>query len=124
MARTQGIVVFVGKLDDRTSELCKILVHKVSQLVACKNCLFLKDAYIAPCIDDLCLDIPECGIAEKICTVMKKSCRSDDFAVTTTLDVHHLCGLRTHEPYHTVLRFLLFLLGRKRQTGQKYKQDI
>ena len=121
MTCTQSIVVLVGKLYQTSPELSEILIDKIGKLVARKHRLILQDAHITPCIYDLGLDIPQCRIANEICAVVEESGRTDHLPVPRPLDVHHLGGLRAHEPYKTVLLVLLLCKDRKaHHQGKKY----
>ena len=74
-------MILVGKLNDRSAELSQIVIHQIFELVAGEDCLFLKNADIAPRIDDLCLDIPKGSIADQISVVVKEAGRTYDFPV-------------------------------------------
>ena len=124
MSGTQGVVVLVGKLDGRASELGKIFFYDIFQVVAGEHCLLLKDADIAPSVDDLGLDIPQCRVTYEICSVMQESCRSNNLSVPAAFHIHHLGRLGTHQPDKAVALLLALLLGRKGQTDKQSQQYI
>ena len=70
MTGSQGIVVFVHKLDKCAAKLCEVIVYEICQFLAGQDRLFLKDAHISPCIYDSGLHIPECSVTEKIGVIM------------------------------------------------------
>ena len=41
-------MILVLQLNQRSPELSKIIVNKISQLIACKDCLLLHDTDISP----------------------------------------------------------------------------
>ena len=104
-------MILVSELYNRTAELCKVPVDDIGKLVTCEHCLILKDAHIAPSLDDLCLYIPKGSIAKKICTVVKETRRTYHLSVTCTRNVHHLGRLRTEEHHKAVLAFLISILA-------------
>ena len=83
-------MVFIRKLHHRSSELRKVLFDQIGQLVAGQNRLLLKNTHISPCIYDLGLHIPICGVAKEVGVVVKKTRRTHHLSVARTLDVHHL----------------------------------
>ena len=70
MPGPQRIMILVGKLNHRTSELSEILIDQICKIVTREYRLILKDAHLSPRINNLCLHIPQCGITYEICIVM------------------------------------------------------
>ena len=116
-------MVLIGKLDDRTSELGKVSIDEILQIVAGKNCLFLKNAHMSPCIDDLGFHIPKCRITDQICIVMKEAGGADDLSVACSFHIDHLGGFGTEQHDKTVFVLLLLVLCRKRKTRRKRYED-
>ena len=58
MPGPQGIMILIRQLDNRSAELGKVHIDEICQLVAGEDRLILKDADIAPGLDDLGLHIP------------------------------------------------------------------
>ena len=106
MSGPQCIMILVSKLDNGTSEFGEVHIDEISKLVTGKDSLLLENANIAPCLDDLGLDIPQSRVAEQICAVMEKSCRTYDLSVACTGDVHHLGRLGTQQDDQAVPVFL------------------
>ena len=108
-------MILVNKLDKGSSELGKVTVDEIGQLLTGEDCLLLKDAYISPGIDDLCLDIPQGCVTKKICIIMEKTRRAYNLSIAGTLNIHHLCRLSTKKHNKTIL-LLALLLSCKRKT--------
>ena len=123
MSGPQGIMIFIGKLHDRTSELRKVQIYHVLKIITCQYCLFLKNAHVSPCIYDLALDIPKRGIADEVCVIVKEAGRAYDLSVTGSFHIHHLGRLGAEEHDKTVLVLLLLVLSRKRKTGHQGRND-
>ena len=83
-------MVLIGELYHSSSELNQVLIDQVLEVLTCQHCLFLEDAYVAPRVDDLCLDIPQGCVTDEVGIVVEETCRTDYFSVTCSLDVHHL----------------------------------
>ena len=79
---------------------------------------------MSPCVDDLCLHVPQGCVTEKEGSIMEEPCRSDDLPIPATLRINHLGGLCAHQPDKTILLLLILLLGRKGQTDKQSKQYI
>ena len=114
MPGSEGVMILISKLYDRAAELSEIIIHEIFEIVARKDGLFLKNAYIAPGIDNLRLHIPQSRVTDKIGIVMKETRRTYNLPVSGSLDIYQLGRLRTHQYNETVLLFLL--LGKGGQT--------
>ena len=55
---SQYVMIFVLQLDKSTSELGKIFINQICKLIACEDCLILKNADISPCINETGIHIP------------------------------------------------------------------
>ena len=108
MAGTQGVVVLVGKLDNRSPELSKILIHQIRKFLTGQNGLVLKYAHIAPRLDDPGLHVPQCSVTQQVRVVVKESGRTFHFSETCTFHIYHLSRLGTHQ-YNKTVRLLIFL---------------
>ena len=86
-------MILISELDNGAAELGEVHVDMIGQLIAGKHCLILKDAHIAPCLNDLCLHVPQGGVTQEICAVVEESCRTYDLSVACPLNVYHLGGL-------------------------------
>ena len=84
-------MILISKLYNRASELSQIGVNQISEFVTFQNCLLLKYAHISPRLDNTSVYIPQCGIAQKICIIMKETGRSDYFSIGISLNINHLC---------------------------------
>ena len=123
MSGPQGIMIFIGKLDHRASELRKILIYKILKIITCQNGLFLQNAHMSPRIDYLALDIPKSCIADEVCVVVEEAGRAYDLSVTGSFHIHHLGRLGAEEHDKTILVLLLVVLSRKRKTGHQGRND-
>ena len=99
-------MIFILKLDQCSTKLCKVAIYQIGELVAVQDRLFLKDAHISPCFDIAAVNIPICSVTNQICTVMQETRWPDDFPVTCSLHVHQLGRSRTHKNDKTVLLLL------------------
>ena len=107
MPGPQRIMILVRKLYHRASELRKIIIDEILEIVAGQNGLLLKDADIAPGINYLGLHIPKSRITDEVGVVMKETCRAYDLSVSRAFHIHHLCRFGTQEHDKAVLLFLL-----------------
>ena len=100
-------MILILELHDSSSKLRKVVIYNICQLIAGKHSLFLKNADMTPSLDYLRLNVPQCSITQKIGVIVEESCRSDDFPVAGTLDIHHLSRLGAHEHNKTIRLALL-----------------
>ena len=114
-------MVLILKLDYSASELCQVLIDEISELVTCKDSLILKNAHISPSLDETGIDIPQCGIAKKICVIVKESCRTYNLSITCSLDIDKLRRFGAHQNDKTVRLFPI--LGISGQTYDKNQYD-
>jgi hypothetical protein len=106
-------MIFIHKLDKRTSKLSEIVIYQICQFFAGQHSLLLQNADIAPGINYSGLYIPEGSVTKEISVIVKKSRRSHHLSVAGTLDVHHLSRFGTDE-YDKTVRLVLLGIGGNR----------
>ena len=86
MPGPQRIVITVLQLHHISPEFSEIEIDLIDQPVARKHRPILDDAHIADSIYNLRVDVPHCGIAQKICIVMEKPGLADHLPYILPVD--------------------------------------
>ena len=83
-------MILIFQLDKCSSELGKIFINEICELVTCQNSLILKNADITPCIDEARIHIPQGCVTKKIGIVMKEAGRAYYLSVACSFNINQL----------------------------------
>ena len=86
-------VILVGKLHERASELRKVVVDEIGQLVTGEHGLLLKNLHVADGVEIFSVHAPKSRVTQKVGVVMKKTGRAYDLSVGTALHIDNLSRL-------------------------------
>ena len=120
----EDIVVLVPELHHITAEFGKVPVYMVYHLFTLQFSLFLDYLHIADSVYYLRVDIPECGVADKVCIIMQESGRTGHLPETLSVHIQQLGFLGAYEYDNAVLRFFhRLLLGNGGNRKRRYQQN-
>ena len=101
--RPEKIVLLVAQLNDAATELGKVFVNQVIELITCQNRFILNKLHVSPTVYDFCIDTPNRGITDEIGSIMQEG-GVDGLAVTASELVVQLYALSLDESNERICR--------------------
>ena len=118
MPGPEGVAILVFQLDKRASELGKVVIHQINELVAGQFCLFLDDAYIVDTLNYGSVHVPEGGVADEVGIIMKEAGRADNLSVALSVPVdllHALCTQKADQRVRLLCLLCPYREGKKHE---------
>ena len=96
---TEGVLVLVFQLDKVSAEAGHVVVHHILQRGAGEFGAVLDYAHMSDGVDNIGIDVPEGGVAEKVSVVVEELGRAHYFTPALAVLVYKLGALRAYKAH-------------------------